>query len=155
MERDQLRARWGRRLDELGVVCAPGDRPDDGKEDPAIHHFREFLERWVLDGLLAWDLPCPLNPEFLGVSQLDARTRFFGGVHLFVPWYLLKDQQFQLREIARLHGPNVDQRHLRPWFEAATSSCGAPRTGASTGVLWLKPTSGRFTSPRTAPVRLS
>jgi hypothetical protein len=121
-ERDELRSAWGRRLDGLGVVCGLGPRPDDGDEDPAIHDFREFLERWVLAGLLAWDLPCPLTPEFLGVSQLDPRTRFYGGVHLFLPWYLLKDKHFQLQEIAELHGPNVDRRHLRPWFAAATKN---------------------------------
>jgi hypothetical protein len=130
-EREELRERWGQRLAELGVGCGLDANPGDGEEDEAIHHYREFLERWVLAGLLAWELPCPLTPELLGVTGIDPRTRFFGGVHVFLPWYLLKDKHFQLQEIAKLHQPNMDHRHLRPWFATAakTKQVGQKRFG--------------------------
>jgi hypothetical protein len=130
-ERDALRERWGEhvqqerrfpalRLSFLGGLVVL--REQQGGE--AYAHFALFYRRWGLETFLTWDLPLPMRPALHGAGLPHTAGLSEAGVHVFLPWYLLRDGRFQLKELARHLQDLRNPEHLAGWLETATASRG-------------------------------
>jgi hypothetical protein len=140
-ERDALRERWGEhvqqerrfpalRLSFLGGRVVLGEQ--QGGE--AYAHIAHFYRRWGLETFLTWDLPLPLRPalhgaglphtaglpeEGTGLPHTAGLSE--AGALVFVPWYVLRDGRFQLKELARHLQDLRNPEHLAGWLETATA----------------------------------
>lgn len=123
-DRDAFRAKWEPTVEALGgfprlPLSLMGERPS-----PPHEEYREFYDdykrlcvTWGLDGLATWDLPCPILPELSSRSLYYLPAIQEAGATLFVPWYLLRDKNIQLDDLAErirmLKGPD----HLKDWLD--------------------------------------
>jgi hypothetical protein len=140
-ERDALQERWGEhvqqerrfpalRLSFLGGRVVLGEQ--QGGE--AYGRFALFYRRWGLETFLTWDLPLPMRPalhgsglphtaglpeEGTGLPHTAGLSE--AGVHVFVPWYVLRDGRFQLNELARHLQRLSNPEHLAGWLETETA----------------------------------
>lgn len=76
-----------------------------------------LMNKWALDGLTTTNLPIPCQPGFLVRDEIPQNGIASTGVSLHVPWPLLADQNFTLREIAGYHGLRVNLQHLDEWMK--------------------------------------
>ena len=127
-DRDQLRKRWAAKIREIGYMPR-FPRSLMGENPPAIPRderdfysdYMQFYRRWGLDTLATWDLPVPMRPELASRSMYPLSRVGDAGVVMFVPWYLLRDKDITLREIADHH------RHLHAPAELASWLDGLPK----------------------------
>jgi hypothetical protein len=142
-ERDALQERWGEHVQQerrfpalqlsfLGGHVVLGEQ--QGGE--AYAHFRHFYLRWELERFVTWDLALPLRPalhdgagipHMAGLPEDGAGLPHTvglseAGVHVFLPWYLLRDRRFQPNELTRHLQRLRNPEHLAGWLETATAS---------------------------------
>jgi hypothetical protein len=94
------------------------------RANAAVETFRVFYRRWCLERFLTWDLPQPLRPEFSGSTILDTFTLSEAGVHIFLPWHLLRDHEFTLRDLAKHLNEARNPAHLKDWLEKGRDELG-------------------------------
>jgi len=125
-ERDVLRRRWGEYIrDRRGFpsfFAEPGRArfPDRSGEDLFI----TFLGRWGLETLLTWDLPVPIRPVCFFPSFYHPWLMHMAGVELFIPSYVLRDGQFNLKQIAKHRLKLKGMAHLGGWLETVSAPKG-------------------------------
>jgi hypothetical protein len=90
-------------------------------EEIAKSDFHMFYRRWCLDSFITWDLPLPMLPSLCDAFSYDTFTTPVSGVHLFIPWYLLRNQTLTLRTLADAHKLSLPPTHLKDWLERGTS----------------------------------
>jgi hypothetical protein len=119
-ERDLYRRDWEARVAAAGRFPAHrlsvfGEQPQQpvGRDEALLLH---FYRRWGLDGFLTWDLPAPMRPQVATVIYHDTGSLAGAGLHLFLPWYLLRDQSLSLRDLARQHQATLQPEHLQGWL---------------------------------------
>ncbi len=76
-----------------------------------------LMNKWALDGLTDTILPIPCQPGFLVRDKIPQNGIASTGVSLHVPWPLLADQNFTLREIVSYHSLRVNLQHLDEWMK--------------------------------------
>jgi hypothetical protein len=129
-ERDALRGAWGTYVEEerrfpvvpQSVLGHPIGPPSRGGKQFA--HFMRFYRRWGLETFLTWDLPLPMRPAFHGAPFRQKAGLSEAGVNLFLPWYVLRDGRFGLRELARHLQDLQNPEHLAGWLETVTTRKG-------------------------------
>lgn len=99
-----------------------------------------FFPRWELDTLLTWDWPVPMEPDLSVGLREDMDLISAGGMVVFVPWYLLRGAQLDLRQVAQQSRLAATPDHLFGWVNKQ-----GPRTGA-TGVMPATPRPGGCTA---------
>jgi hypothetical protein len=120
-ERDVFRNVWEERVKETG--CFPAHRlsflgeqgEPVGQEEAVV---LTFYRRWGLHTFLTWEVPVPMQPHFYSVVYQDTVTLGGAGLHLFLPWHLLRDQQLTLRQLASQLRTARHPEHLRGWFSS-------------------------------------
>jgi hypothetical protein len=140
-ERDALQERWGEYVQQRGFPALRlsflGGRVVLGEQQggEAYGRFAHFYRRWGLETFLTWDLPLPMRPALHGAGLPHTAGRpeegtglphtaglSEAGVHVFVPWFMLRDGRFQLKELARHLQDLRNPEHLAGWLETATTS---------------------------------
>jgi hypothetical protein len=125
-ERDAIRRRWeAARPEHIGfparrlVSNQPSPTTDpkrSGAKQPEIAEIMGFYDRWSLFTLHTWDFPQPMM-SISGRSDADrSGTLSDAGLHVFLPWYLLRDEQTSLRQIATNMRKIANPDHLDDWF---------------------------------------
>jgi hypothetical protein len=118
-ERDRLRRARGPHVAAAGRfptlrLSVFGERP---APPPACEaEFLDFYRRWGLETFWTWELPVPLRPQTSAVTYQDTPSLGEAGLHLFLPWYLLRDGRLRLRVLARRHLTARHPAHLQGWL---------------------------------------
>ena len=74
-----------------------------------------FFCRWGLETLLTWDWPIPMEPDLnIGLRE-NLGLLSSGGMFLFVPWYLLRGEKLDMKEVVRQGRLAAAPDHLRDW----------------------------------------
>ncbi|MCY2990947.1 MAG: hypothetical protein NTY19_24190 [Planctomycetota bacterium] len=133
-ECDSFRNEWGQEVEKMrGFPTVPmslmGERPEppppESREFYAAYRF--FCSRWGLEALATWDLPIPLRPQLGSPSVYHLPSLGESGLLLLVPWYLLRDKDIRLDELAEhvriMHAPE----HLRDWLDGNPKAWGYER----------------------------
>lgn len=93
--------------------------PDPTRDAAFPPDFREacydFYYRWGLDTLATWDWPVPMEPDLNSHQRRDPARLSSSGVFLFLPWYMLRGEALDLREVARQARVAAVPDHLRVW----------------------------------------
>jgi hypothetical protein len=133
-DRDQFRRRWKRRIEALGRFPT-FPRSILGERPPAVapadrgffSDYLQFYRRWGLHTMLTWELPDPMRPELTVPSLYHLSHVGEAGVLLFVPWYLLRDQDIALREVAEHRQTLSIPPQLEPWVDGVPKNWGHDR----------------------------
>ena len=133
-DRDALRERWGKRIAQRGSfpqipMSWSGERPPEiEKSERKLHaEFQAFYGAWGLDRLVTWELPMPMRTELNQPSLYFSPDVGEAGFMVFVPWYLFRDNDLKLRELAQhklaFHAPH----HLNEWLSGEPRQFGFDR----------------------------
>lgn len=122
--RDMFRQQWEgkvaslERLPTLPMSFA-GEAPEypEEKDRPFFTAYTSFYRQWSLHSLATWDLPIPMRPELVHPSLYHQSALVGAGLPLFIPWYLLRDKDLKVRELAARTLTVTPQVHLRDWLE--------------------------------------
>ena len=132
--RDALCERWGEQIVRRGGfpqirMSWFGERPPEIEESERELHmdFHAFYRAWGLDRLVTWELPEPMRAELSQPSLYFSPDVGEAGFMVFVPWYLFRDKDLKLREIAEhkrdIHAPH----HLNEWLSGKPKRFGFDR----------------------------
>ncbi len=84
----------------------------------------EFFSVWGLETLVTWHWPIPMDPDLDVGNREQHPFSSFGGVSLYIPWYLLRERtlDFQriISEFRNFHVPP----HLASWVAKRESKKG-------------------------------
>jgi hypothetical protein len=75
-----------------------------------------FYLRWSLLQLVTWDWPVPIEPDLIGHTFRDKGELTKAGMLLFIPWYAMRSDQFNLQAIVRRARLELAPEHLAPWL---------------------------------------
>jgi hypothetical protein len=88
-----------------------------------------FYNKRGLESMATWDLPVPMYPQLASPNLYALETVREAGLLAFVPFYLLRDKETRLQELAahsaRIHAPAP----LRRWLLKASQGLGYVRFG--------------------------
>jgi hypothetical protein len=133
-ERDALRTRWAtdiaarRRFPSvpISLLCESPQRPPAAESD-LVAEFRHFYLRWGLETLATWELPVPMQTQALTPNFYHSPAVGSAGLTLFVPWFMFRDQELKLRDLATqqmyFHRPAA----FAGWLDRAETSLGYDR----------------------------
>ena len=103
----EFRDKWGARVrahKRLPVlpISLVGEKPRKIRETSRSYFaaYMLFYRRWGLEALATWDLPIPMRPELAQPSLHYLPDLSDAGVMVFLPWYLIRDKEFTIAEIA-------------------------------------------------------
>ncbi len=118
-ERDAYRVLWEDLVRATGRFPSHrlnllGTRAQAVGEDEARLLF--FYRHWAIDTFLTWDIPVPMPAQFHQVIYQDTLSLGEAGLCLFLPWYLLRDGQFTLQDLAKQLRRETAPSHLEGWF---------------------------------------
>lgn len=83
---------------------------------PYYAGYTQFYYEWSLERLATLHLPIPMHSNPVGASQYSEEVSEAAGLSLFVPWYLLADQDLKLQDIANHHLMYGHKKHLEGWI---------------------------------------
>ena len=93
-----------------------GSTPIPKSQRPFYAEYTRFYYDWCLETLTTPHLPLPMHSNPVGYSQYSEEVSEAAGLSLFVPWYLLVDQDLKLHDIANHHLLYGHKKHLHGWF---------------------------------------
>jgi hypothetical protein len=115
-ERDELREHFlEMSLPSLPISLIDAD--DTDSEDYCTLSARMFLQRWGLEALATWDLPIPLRPELTEPALYPTVAFGDAGLHLFIPWYLVRDKDIRLYDVAEHNRLVTMPAPLNDWLD--------------------------------------
>ena len=133
-DRDAFRTRWESTIKELGGFPTFPQSLMGEKPSPPRAKYREFYDdyknlcvTWGLDGFATWDLPKPMRPELGRPSLHYLPAVGEAGITLFVPWYLLRDKDIRLDELAERSRTLKGPEHLKDWLDHKPTGWGYDR----------------------------
>lgn len=91
--------------------------PVPTNQRPFYAEYTRFYYDWSLETLTTPYLPLPMHSNPVGYSQYRQDVFAGSGVTLFVPWYLLVDQDLKLHDIAKYHLLYGHKKHLNGWLD--------------------------------------
>ena len=144
--RDLFRERWEQRIADLrGFPTIPrsfaGESPSAPPEQDRGFYgdYMHFYQRWGLESFVTWDLPLPMRPELVSPSLYHLSSVQSAGMLLFVPWYLLRDKELNLHELAEQRGILSAPRNLGLWLDRQPKNWGHDRFGTMLDLyVWLE-----------------
>lgn len=83
-----------------------------------------FLKRWCLAEFMTWDVPMPIAPGSAQGSIYEPTADWGAGLTIFVPWYLMRDKELTLHELANAHRTASDVRNLAGWLDGKPKNLG-------------------------------
>ncbi len=121
-EADELRARWGALVQELGRFPTFPRWPIFdlrlGVDVPREFwdFFVRFYARWGLDPMPTWDWLVPMEPDLVGRMLWDRARLPEADVMVFVPWYLLRGERLDLQGVVQQARTACEAEHLWDWL---------------------------------------
>jgi hypothetical protein len=91
--------------------------PIQKNQRPFYAEYTRFYYDWCLETLTTPYLPLPMHSNPVGYSQYSQDVFAGSGVTLFVPWYLLADQDLNLRDIVKHQLSYGHKKHLNGWLD--------------------------------------
>jgi hypothetical protein len=85
---------------------------DDRWPMDCVEDFRAFYLRWNLQTMTTWELPVPIQYD-LGDGLQSEPDLQQAGLVMFLPWYLLAGEPFDVREALRYHSLVLTPGHLQ------------------------------------------
>ena len=85
-------------------------------EDPEVDQMLNFFSRWSLRSFLTWDLPVPMVPQLSGIVRGHPLDLADGGLLIFLPWHLLRDQSISLKDLSAELISTAKPDHLSEWL---------------------------------------
>lgn len=135
-DRDQFRNRWEAKIDARGrfphfPISMFGELPESPPLDDREYHsdWTQFYKRWSLDHLVTWDLPVPMRPQLTSFNFYRSSDVSEAGVVLFAPWYLLRDKDITLRDVAEQRSSISMPPEIAPWVQGMPKNWGHERYG--------------------------
>jgi hypothetical protein len=133
-----MRKTWGNAVERRGSFpTAPRDPVDEayfvfGNTAPPTldSAWHDFYRQWGLERMLTWDLPLPMISRTGCVFPEDFRHLTGAGITLFIPWYMLRGGELDLRDLAQRLKVEKAPLHLREWIRKEST-----RANAETGDL--------------------
>ena len=77
--------------------------------------------------MASWDLPILMRPELTLPSLYQLSDLGEAGVTIFLPWYLLRDKDLTVRDIASLRRIREIPQGVEPWVRRRSQELG-PRS---------------------------
>ena len=100
------------------------------RTDLSIAITRSLYRKWGLQGLATWELPVPIRPELTKPSALPySELSSEAGMLLFVPWYLMRDKDVKLHELADVRRTMGAPPDLDDWLDGEPANWGYERFG--------------------------
>jgi len=97
-----------------------------------------FYCRWGLDTLTTWDWPEPMEPDLNYDQRRDVALLSTGGIFVFLPWYMLRGEVVDLREVVRKARLSSPPGHLQDWVAKRPTGAGDTYGDARYGTIrWL------------------
>ena len=107
------------------LVLRMGRFPDDDDEPDATTklddewsafriQYQAFLRRWCLEKMLTWELPIPASP-IVAADATNSQCPPCNGIQVFLPWYMVRGEQFNLQDLVRRVRFESTPDHLRDW----------------------------------------
>lgn len=91
--------------------------PIPTNQRPFYAEYTRFYYDWSLETLTTPHLPLPMHSNPVGYSQYSQDVFAGSGVTLFVPWYLLADQDLKLHDIVKHQLSYGHKKHLNGWLD--------------------------------------
>lgn len=133
-QRSRLRSLWERgaadreSLPRWDFSFTGGSRHSAGGQSAEVDEaWVVFSRSWGIEGFATWDLPVPMRPEMAEPSLYPLPDVGGAGLLVFIPWYLLRDKEFDLHALARrqrLLNPATD---LEDWLDSKPKNWGHQR----------------------------
>jgi len=118
-----MRSKWGRAIERRGSFpTGPHDAVASDaviRQSPRLRFadaWSDFYRRWGLEQMLTWELALPMIPSIGSVFPMDFRHLTGAGLTLFIPWYLSRGGELDLREVARRLKLEMAPLHLQEWI---------------------------------------
>ncbi len=120
------RTRWAKDVEALGhfpglplslMGESPSPPPKDHEETFAA--FREFYQLWGLASFATWDLPIPMQAELLKPTLYDVSSISLAGGTFFVPWYVMRANNLEMRDLMRSRLTTSPPKHLLGWIDGS------------------------------------
>jgi hypothetical protein len=126
---EKLRTEWGSEIKEHRLPQVPwsftGARePVPQKEREQLADFMRLYLKWGLDRLETWDLPVPMRAETASPALYSYTDVSSAGLLIFAPWYLLRDKDLNVYELAELRTVPAQTSHLRDWLDGKPKNFG-------------------------------
>lgn len=115
-ERDKLRRRCPTAKPPSLPILFTGVTDDEAFVDETSRAWFVFLRRWGIEALTTWELPVPMRAEMTEPALYPYENLSEAGMHLFIPWYLLRDKDIRLYELAERNGLSAMPQPLQNWF---------------------------------------
>ena len=131
-ERDALRAASGTEIGRVGVFprmpkgWALNLVPEPPLSRACLDACYAFFARWNLETLSSWDWPVPLDVDVGIAPDRDHDLLKASGRMIHVPWYLLRGETLDLRQVADWSRAVATPAHLRDWVRKREARTGDP-----------------------------
>lgn len=132
--RDKFRRRWQSKIRKQGVFPAipmsfAGENPKrPEKQDRDMYlAYTMFYRQWGLDSFATWELPRPMRPELVQPSFYPLSEVSEAGITLFMPAYLLRDKDLNVRELIDHKLALMSHPHLNDWLAGKPTNWGHER----------------------------
>ena len=126
---EKLRTEWSSRIKDHRLPQVPwsftGARePVPQEERKQLADFMRLYLKWGLDRLETWDLPIPMRAETASPALYSYSDVSSAGLLIFAPWYLLRDKDLNVYELAELRTVPTQTSHLRDWLDSKPKNFG-------------------------------
>jgi hypothetical protein len=134
-ERDAFCATWRTNIQDDGKFPSIQSQPMGvGGRENVHRRLREyhsetmqFFRRWGLKTFLTWELPIPLPAGLMNNQWFDPQDVSDAGVTVFLPWYVVRDRDLSLADIASHRRLLAAPNHLAEWLDRETTNWGTER----------------------------
>ncbi len=134
LARNRFRQQWQSNINKLGAFPALprsffGEQPPElqQRDHPFDMAYTSLYQDWGLHSLATWELPIPMRPEMAEPSFYHLPAVSSAGITFFVPWYMLRDKNLKLRELAEHKLILMSQPHLEDWLTGKPKDWGHER----------------------------
>lgn len=131
--RDAFCDHWCEEIQQIGFPGFPlsylGERPPSVPVDKRqFHeHTMAFYRKWGLETFATRELAVPLNPVLITAPLYDLESIRGAGMMTFIPWYLLRHQDFDMNELFAQQRALDPIPQLQEWLNHSPKNWGHER----------------------------